>query len=75
MRDQDVEVWLDEDINPMVGQDVVITAHVKNVSREDRVIRTIMTVCTKQYTNLSRDSKGLAKQRFPDMILRGLRGG
>ena len=72
---KDMVVWLDEDVHPMVGQDVVITAHVKNVSSEDRHVHTTMTVCTKLYTNLPQDAKGLAKKQFPDMLLKAGCGG
>ena len=67
---KDLEVWFDKDIHPMVGEAVVLTSHVKNISKDDRKVKAVFTVSTSPYWNRSRLDKQVAKEKLQDRLIK-----
>lgn len=60
----------DTDTQTMVGSDLVLTAFVKNVSKEDKEVEVVMAARTCRYWNHSSDDKLLAKEKFPKRTIK-----
>ena len=54
----------DTNTQTMVGSDLVLTAQVKNVSKDDKDVEMVLAARTCRYWNHSSDDKHLAKEKF-----------
>ena len=72
---EDLEVRFDTETQTMMGEDLVLTAYVKNLDKQDKDVDTVMAVRTCPYWNRSCDDKHLVKEKFPTRRIKAGCGG
>lgn len=60
----------DTNTQTMVGSDLVLTALVKNVSKDDKDVEMVLAARTCRYWNHSSDDKHLAKEKFAERTIK-----
>ena len=72
---EDLEVRFDTETQTMIGEDLVLTAYVKNLDKQDKEVDTVMAVRTCPYWDRSSDTRHLVKENFPTRRIKAGCGG
>lgn len=67
---QSIEVTFQMGEQTMVGDDLIVTSLVKNVSSEERTVTVTMTARTTTYWDRSISDENLAKENFADVTIK-----